>query len=178
MIQIFLHLLETEEDRQKLERLYLAYRQTMFYVAHRILKNHHESEDAVHQAFLRVIDNIHRINESACHKTRALLVVITENIAIDMYRKRKRENTVSYDALEIYLSDDVSFEDEAMDEVSAAILNLPVNDSVVLRLKYSQGFSNAQIAEILDITQDNVRQRISRAKRKLRELLQEGESHA
>lgn len=170
---IYLNLIETEEDKRKFERIYLAYKQTMFYAANRILKNHHSSEDAVHQAFLRIVDNLDKINETDRHKTRAFLVVIVEHIAIDIYRKRKRENMVSFDELEIYIADDTCLEDEVIDLVSLAILKLPVNYSTVLRLRFSQGYNNSEIAEILDITQENVRQRISRAKKKLSELLQE-----
>lgn len=173
---IYLNLIETEEAKRKFERIYLSYKQTMFYAANRILKNHHSSEDAVHQAFLRIVDNLDKINETDCHKTRAFLVVITEHIAIDIYRKRKREDMVSFDELEIYIAGNTSPEDEVIDEVSSAILKLPVNYSTVLRLKFSGGYNDAEIAEILDITEDNVRQRISRAKKKLSELLQkEGE---
>lgn len=173
---IYLNLIETEEDKRKFEHIYLTYKQTMFYAANRILKNHHSSEDAVHQAFLRIVDNLDKINEADCHKTRAFLVVIVEHIAIDIYRKRKRENMISFDELEIYIADDTCPEDEVIDLVSSAILKLPVNYSTVLRLKFSQGYNDSEIAEILDITQENVRQRISRAKKKLSDLLQkEGE---
>lgn len=169
---LYLNLIETEEDKRKFERIYLAYKQTMFYAANRVLKNHHSSEDAVHQAFLRIVDNLDKINETDCHKTQAFLVVITEHIAIDIYRKRKREDMVSFDELEIYIADDTCPENEVIDEISSAILKLPVNYSTVLRLKFSQGYSDSEIAEILDIKQENVRQRIYRAKKKLSQLLQ------
>lgn len=173
---IYLNLIETEEDKRKFERIYLAYKQTMFYAANRILKDHHLSEDAVHQAFLRIVDNLDKIRENDCHKTRAFLVVVVEHISIDIYRKRKRENMVSFDELELYIADDTSHEDEVIDKVTSAILKLPINYSTVLRLKFSQGYNDVEIAEILNITQENVRQRISRAKKKLSELLQkEGE---
>lgn len=169
---IYLSLIETEEDKRKFERIYLSYKQTMFYAANRILKNHYTSEDAVHQAFLRVVDHLDKINEKDCHKSRSFLVVITEHIAIDIYRKQKRENTLSFDELEIYISDNTSPEDNVIDEVSTAIASLPVNYSTILRLKFSQGYNDSEIAQILDITEDNVRQRISRAKKKLNQLLQ------
>lgn len=173
---IYLTIIELEEDKRKFERIYLSYKQTMFYAANLILKDHHLSEDAVHQAFLRIIDNLDKINENDCHKTRAFLVVVVEHISIDIYRKRKREDTISYDELELYIADNTCQQNEVVDEVSSAILKLPVNYSTVLRLKYSQGYNDAEISEILDITQENVRQRISRAKKKLSELLQkEGE---
>lgn len=174
---IYLALIETEEDKRKFERVYLSYKQTMFYAAKRILKNEHTAEDAVHQAFLRVINHLEKINENDCHKTRAFLVVITEHIAIDIYRKQKRENTLSFDELEIYIADNSLPEYEVLNEVSSAIEKLPLNYSTVLRLKFSQGYNNSEIAQILDITEDNVRQRISRARKSLEQLLRkEGDS--
>ena len=172
IVLIYFNLIETEEDKRKFERIYLANKQTMFYAANRILKNHHSSEDAVHQAFLRIVDNLDKIDETDCHKTRAFLVVIVEHIAIDIYRKRKRENMVSFDELEIYIANDTCPEVEVIDLVSSAILKLPVNYSTVLRLKFSQGYKDSEIAQILDITEDNVRQRISRAKKKLGQLIE------
>lgn len=41
----------------------------MFYVAHSILKDEHLAEDAVHQAFIKIIDNLDKINEITCPKT-------------------------------------------------------------------------------------------------------------
>lgn len=173
----YLAMIETEEEKRKFERIYLSYKQTMFYAANRILKNTHTAEDAVHQAFLRIINLLEKINESNCHKTRGFLVTITENIAIDIYRKQKRENTLSYDELEVYVANNTSPQDEMTDEVSSAIEKLPLNYATVLRLKFSQGYNDSEIALMLDITEDNVRQRISRAKKKLAQLLQEeGES--
>lgn len=84
---IYLNLIETEEDKRKFERIYHSYKQTMFYATNRILKNQDSAEDAVHNAFLRVINHLEKINENDCHKTRAFLVVILKNIAIDIYRK-------------------------------------------------------------------------------------------
>lgn len=170
---IYIALVEGEEDKGKFERIYLSYRQTMFYAANRILKNHHTAEDAVHQAFLRIVDNLDKINEDDCHKTRAFLVVIVEHIAIDIYRNQKRESTLSFDEFEIYIGDSSLSEHEITDDVFTAIASLPVNYSTVLRLKYSQGYENFEIAQILGITEENLRQRISRAKKKLGQLLEE-----
>lgn len=164
---IYLLLIEDEEDKRKFERIYISYKQTMFYAAKRILKNEYTAEDAVHQAFLRIINHLEKINENDCHKTRAFLVVITEHIAIDIYRKQKRENTLSFDELEIYIADDSLPEHEVPDEISSVIEKLPVNYSTILRLKFAQGYNNSEIAQILDIKEDNVRQRISRARKKL-----------
>ena len=58
---------------------------------------------------------------------------------------------------------------------NVALLKLPVDDSAVLRLKYAHGYSGAEIAAILDLTEAAVRKRISRAKKRLAKLLAEGD---
>ncbi|WP_343097458.1 RNA polymerase sigma factor, partial [Clostridioides difficile] len=88
---IYLAMLELEEDKIKFEKIYEKYRQIMFYVANKILKDDHLSEDAVHNAFLRIIKNIDKIDEVDSPRTKAFIVIIVERIAIDFYRKRKRE---------------------------------------------------------------------------------------
>jgi len=61
-----------------------------------------------------------------------------------------------------------------LNEIEEAILKLPINYSIVLRLKYSQGYTNKEISEILRISEENVRQRLVRGRNKLTESLSEG----
>lgn len=170
---IYLSFSDSHEEKLKIGRLYEAYRQIMFYAANRILTDEYASEDAVHQAFLRVIENLDKIDEENPMKTRGFLVVITEHIATDIYRKRKRESFTSLDEAEIYIADEKSSPESYSGELEQALAKIPVNYSVVLRLKFYHGYSDIEIAKILKITEENVRQRISRAKRRLAEKLEE-----
>ncbi|NLK75746.1 MAG: RNA polymerase sigma factor [Clostridiales bacterium] len=169
---IYLAMIDNEEDKSKFEQIYNTYKQTMFYAANRILKDEYMSEDAVHLAFLRIINHLDKIVDINSHKTKGFIVIIVENIAIDIYRKRKRENNISYDEVEIYLTDPKDFTISIENEVEEAIMKLPVIYSTVLRLKYSQGYNDREIAKILNITEANVRQRIVRGKKRLAEILQ------
>ena len=168
---LYLSLIDTPENKSKFEQLYRAYEQTMFYVANRILKDTYLSEDAVHQAFLRIIDNLDKIKEINCHKTKGFIVIITENIAIDIYRKRKQETCISFDEIEIYVEDTAGTAPSFENELEEAIAKLPVNYLTVFKLKYSYGYSDKEISELLHITEANVRKRIERGKKKLAELL-------
>lgn len=167
----YLALIEHEDDKRKFENLYNGYKQTMYYVAYRILKNIHTAEDAVHLAFMRVIKNIDKIDETNSHKTKGFLVIITENIALDLYRKQKRENTISYDDLEPFMQHQNSHQSSISGDLYTAMTKLPIKDATILELKYSHGYKDHEIGLILDISPDNVRKRISRAKLKLAELL-------
>lgn len=168
---LYLSMLESPEDKNKFEEIYNTYKQTMFYAANRIIRDEYLAEDIVHQAFLRIIDNLDKINEINCHKTKGFVVIIVENIAIDFYRKRKRENNISFDDLEIYLEDIRSTNDFEPNEGEEAILKLPLNYFLVFKLRFSHGYSYEEIAKLLEISEANVRQRISRGKKKLEDIL-------
>ena len=129
---LYLAMIDSDADKSKFEILYSEYKNLMYYTANRILRNSSDAEDVVHQAFLKVIEILDTISSPRCHKTRALLVTITER-----------------------------------DTLAAAIAFLPPRYRSVLLLRYDCGYSNAEIANILDTTEPNVRKLIQRAKEKL-----------
>ena len=96
-----------------------------------------------------------------------------KNVAIDIWRKQKRENSVSYDAMEPVLHGSTAKNYETRDVIVKTINGLPENYRSVLVLKYYHGYDNEEIASILKISEDNVRQRISRGKKLLAERLAE-----
>ena len=66
---IYLQMIESDEDKSKFEQLYIMYKGLMFHVAMKILKNEFDAEDAVHQAFLSLIENLKKISDVKCPKT-------------------------------------------------------------------------------------------------------------
>ena len=58
VLLFYLSMLESPEDSAKFEQIYLTYRDQMLRVASKILKgNHHDAEDAVHHAFVAIINH-------------------------------------------------------------------------------------------------------------------------
>ena len=45
MLMLYISMIDSPEEKQKFERIYLAHRQTMYYAAFRILKDVHEAEE-------------------------------------------------------------------------------------------------------------------------------------
>ena len=152
---LYLAMIDSDADKSKFEILYSEYKNLMYYTANRILHNSSDAEDVVHQAFLKVIEILDTISSPRCHKTRALLVTITEHKAIDLYREKQRRNVLPL--AEEYIGA----------APAAAIASLPPRYRSVLLLRYDCGYSNAEIANILDTTEPNVRKLIQRAKEKL-----------
>ena len=87
---IYLAAIDAPEDRDTFVALYETYRGLMYHVAHQILRNEADAEDAVHDAFVTVAEKIQIFSSLERHKTRSLLVTIVEHKAIDLYRKKQR----------------------------------------------------------------------------------------
>ena len=56
--------------------------------------------------------------------------------------------------------------------VADAMKQLKLTDAAILRLKYLQGFSNEEVAEILEISEVAVRKRLERARNRFRKILE------
>ena len=176
---VYLSMIETEDDRSRFEIIYHEYKRLMFYVANRILQNEYDSEDAVHQAFLKIAEIIEKIDDPKCPKTRSLVVTIVERKAIDQYRARKKQSRLSLD--EEYINVPVADELEdvpARLHFAKAMALLPTRYRELLLLKYDCGYSDQEIAQMLSMSKENVKKTIQRAKAKLSAIMDEMELNA
>lgn len=191
MIQLYLQLLDTEKEKADFEFLYERYRRLMHWVAKDILHDDGLAEDAVHEAFLRVIKNFHKIHEVSCPETKNFVVIIVRNVAISMRDKERKhakelattsakvsENAdLREDALHDML-ENVSYGfDETADELLrkeliTLILSLPHTEREILLMYGYLGYSTAEIAFFLDITGDAAYKRLQRARKLLADKLE------
>ena len=169
-MMIYLQIIDTAEERSKFERLYEQYKQLMFYTAFQILKQPQDAEDAVHHAFLSIAENISKISDSDCPKTRAYIVTIVERKAIDMLRAEHRHPSVPLDES----ISGVSVEYNGDSALTKAILALPATYRQCILLKFYHGYSTKEIAKIMQRSPANTSKLLQRAKAKLKELYQKG----
>lgn len=162
---------DEHEEKRMIEILYEKYRLLMLKVAYDVLQDYNLSEDAVHNAFLKLFRHVDLIEDIESDRTKRLLITISKNAAIDMLRKLKATTgrDICIDNInEFSLSYDIY---EAKNEIEMAFDWLPEIYKDIFLLKYSAGFDNKQIAEILGITQVNLRKRLSRGKVLLEKFL-------
>ncbi len=158
------------QKKEKALVIFETYKNLMFYVANNILQDEKLSEDCVQETFIKIFKNLHKINKINCHKTKSFIVIMCKRTAIDFYRENKKLDICSFDVLKHELSVDFRTS-KGEDNVIKAIQSLQYIYSEVLKLKYINEFSNKEIAEVLDISENLVRKRIERAKTKLKEKL-------
>lgn len=112
-----------------------------------------------------------KLNKIDCHETRSFIVIVTERVAIDLYRKNKKR-VHRYVSLADYESSPFfSTRDKALENVELyeTMRNLPKQYSEVLILYYVNGLTGKEIADLLEMKESAVMQRLSRARKKLRE---------
>lgn len=175
--------IQTEEDRNTIEDLYQNYHRMMLYIAKGILKDQEKAEDAVSQTFLKIIDNLQKFSFQDCNKTRGLIGILVKGICYDMLRSENRREQIPLEESDL-LGDlkDVPYEklvsEEGYRTILSEISELSEKLSSVLNLKYVYGYSDREIAELLNISQENVRVRLYRAKTALlQKLTERGLSH-
>lgn len=173
MLFIYLNLIETEESKDKFEELYLKYRKQMKIIACKILGDDKLAEDAVHNAFLKIISNLEKFSETECQKTKNLIVIIIRSVSIDMYRKRKSEFEKT-DILDVELPTETDFSSMQVEIILNEIEALPKIYSDILMLKIEYGYKDKEIAEILGTNVSTVSKRLERARKQLKQQLLKG----
>lgn len=166
---VYIQMIDGPEEKDKFECLYLKYRDLMFYIANKILQNQQDAEDAVHAAFLSIAENMEKISSPTCPKTKGYIVTITENKAIDLYRKKKRHPKALL--LEETAGLEVSY--EGSHAIAHCFARLSARDRDILMLRYRYGYTAREIAKMLNLSEANANKRIQRAKEKLEKLCKE-----
>lgn len=166
---IYLQMIESQEDKRKFEIIYESYRDELFAIANDILHNEHDAEDAVHHGFIKLAENMSKIGEPKCPKTRGYIVTIVENRAIDIYRAKQLHPMVPYSEETV----GIEVEYTGSNGLAECIAKLPSRQRSVIVLKYHHGYDLKVIAQMLGITYANALKIEYRAKEKLKALCEE-----
>lgn len=156
-----------------IDKLFKDYSQMMYNVAFGILHKETDAEDAVHEAFIRIITHLPKIMQISRNEIAFYLVIIVKNIAYDMLRESKHIASTDIDTLNISSDEDIeclTIEKLTCEEIAAELRKLPENDYEILYMYIILQFRPNEIADMLNITPDTVRQRIYRAKQKLKRI--------
>lgn len=159
--------------------IYKLYYKAMFNTALRIVKDSFEAEDVMQEAFLSAFSKLDSFKGEVPFG--AWLKKIVINKSLTQIKKNSRFEEVKLETLEYKITDGISeesIENEASDytslkvkEIVSKINELKENYRIALSLSLIEGYDNEEIAEIMNITNENCRTTISRAKNKLRSLL-------
>ena len=169
MLVYYLQMLDTPEEKIRFEQIYLKYRGLMYHVADGILHDRQDAEDAVHNAFLRIIRRFSKFQNTPAKDLAPQIVVIARNEAISLQRKRKDADP---------LEDWEGFAETA-EEVSDyhalvdTFTRLPQTYRAAMEMKLLLGYSDGEIAAKLGLSKNAVGVRINRGRQLLRSIIEQ-----
>ena len=169
---LFIATIADDEVRSKLETIYNRHSKAMFNHAYVILKNTSDAEDAVQEAFIRLYKNVNKIKDANSIETRRFAIIISRNCAIDLYRKKKRLKEAEFNEEEL-LASTLDFDIEVKNQLTKSILTLQPRYRDALLLRYVHGLDYADLARCMNISYDNARKLLQRAKDKLETICKE-----
>jgi RNA polymerase sigma-70 factor (ECF subfamily) len=130
------------------------------------------AQDITQEVFMRYWQSLRK--GEALQNERAFLYTIARHLVIDWYRKKKDSSldVLTEAGIDFAGDNSKSITDQAeVQEVLAVIQKLEEGDREVLLLRFVEGFSPKEIAEVLEESANVVSVRIHRALKKVQELI-------
>ncbi|GAB3330788.1 RNA polymerase sigma-70 factor [Larkinella ripae] len=157
-------------DQNAFAELYKYYRTPALKFCITLLKDEEEAENMIHEVFIKIWDRRSQINPAL--NFTSYLFTCLRNMAFDYLKKMEKNNQLK----QVYLEKMVAARDEEQDdkEVKFQLLYTAVNllsekRKQILYLNIEEGKSYQEIAEMLMISKNTVKNQLVKAKQFLRE---------
>jgi len=156
-------------DPEALASLYRTHGAVLYRLAYRLTGTPQDAEDVVHDVFVGLPEALGRYEERGSFAS--WLKQVTARVALMRLRARARRREVGLEAM---LPTAAPPLDSASVALRAAVDALPDPLRAVLVLKEIEGYSHAEVGELLGISVGASRVRLNRAMRRLRKTLEDG----
>ena len=173
----YLELLDTPEKKAAFQTLYEMYVQKMYQIAFRITGNEVSAEDMVHETFLSLTKHMDKLDNVQSRRTWNYILTALKHHCFDLLEKQKRvapycdEDDVRVPGESGPEAELIGQEQKALIADLVCRLSYPYKE--VLYLQYYNEMKVKEIAALLQIRPDYVRQVARRAKEQLRKKMTE-----
>jgi len=160
-------------DISAFEQIVLRHERRVLTLAWRLLGSMEDAEDAAQEVFLRAFRFLHRFDSR--RRFEPWLIRMTVNVCRDIGRKKQQYPTVAFDFERLRAGGDPHSElssEEQRQSLYAALAELPEKEKSAVVLRDIEGFSTAEVAEILGSSEATVRSQISTERIKIRKAIQ------
>lgn len=149
-------------DDNELCRYIKLYHQTVYRAAVSLVHNTAEADDIVQETFVKLFNSNKSFNSD--EHCKAWLIRTAINLSKDLLRSFRYIRTEE-------LSETIPAESRDERELAEALAELPSKYRLVIHLHYFEGYSSAEIAEILGISTTAVTTRLARARERLKSFM-------
>ena len=161
-------------DKEAFTTIMLSLEKDLYKIAKTRLKNDDDIYDAIQETIIEAFKSIKKLKNTEAFKTWIIRILI--NKTNDIFRRKKHkkeillENIKNTEILNSYEEKDI---DNLLD-FNFMRKQLKYEDSVIINLYYLEGFSDKEIGNILKLKENTVKTKRTRAKQKIREILDIG----
>lgn len=171
-------------DMRAFDNIVERYQYMVFGIAFRLVKNKEEAEDISQETFLRCYQYLDKYDQG--RPFAPWICRIASNLALSRLRQQRVRQLLPWDHVsrtvasnngDCALTDpERSLENvEKKQEIASCLKKLKPLDQLVVILRYYEDLNYEEIAYILKTTRNNVEVRLSRARRKLRQIIAESQ---
>ena len=157
------------QPNQLFETLYNRYVNKVYKRCLYMTKDSEKAQDFTHDIFIKAFDKLDDFQERSNFST--WLNRIAFNYCSDQLRIAKRLNTTPLDENhELSDSREAGLQEETLQLFQQALASLTLKEQTLLRLKYEQGMTVEEIAQIYRLKTSAVKMRLKRSREKLQQL--------
>lgn len=150
-------------------RIARKYMDTVYRVALGYLRSPDAADDITQEVFLRLLRSDTPFESDEHIRNWLIRVTINECKRDLSSRWRKVEPLDAY-------ADKLTFSSEENSEIFQTVMRLPRKYRMVIHLHYYEGYSTAEIAQILKLKQSTVCTQLERGRKRLKDMLLEAEN--
>jgi len=152
------------------------YKDLVFTLSLKMLKNREEAEEVAQDTFIKVFKSLSKFKGDSKFST--WIYKVTYNSCLDRLKKNKKEQLKV--AIDEYTEHQVKTIDNALENmveeerqqaIKACLELLPPEDSFLLTLYYFEEQSLDEIAKVVGLTANNVKVKLFRSRKKLTSIL-------
>ncbi len=144
----------------------------LFRFAKRMLDHTEEAEDMVQEVFIKLWNRRDKLDEY--RSVEALAMITIKNLCLDKIKARRYpvENMENHRQFLESMPDEIKADhSDLIHGIHQAMKLLPEQQQIILHLRDIEGYEYEEIAEIVDMNENAIRVALSRARKKIRELL-------
>lgn len=184
-VPILMLAMMSDSDREFLQELYFQHRNVIYHVARKHFADKPEElEEAVSTVLERMCRYVKKLRAVQSNKMQAYIVLMVENVCRNRLRKiiREREQgTIPFDDSNLRNADNTSvdpyetlFDYADAKTLLASFRGLSQRDQDLIWMRHVERLDYTEIADELHMNVGAVRTALSRAKKRLEEIAQEG----
>ncbi len=164
-------------DTNSFGELVDRYQNLVFTIAIRILKNREEAEEVSQDSFIKAFESLKSYRGEAKFST--WLYRIVYHKSLDRIKKNKRQQTfeiieeITDDSLDhIENGLEAMLSEERSEIINQCIGQLAEDEAAIISLYYFEEQSVKEISQVTNLTEDNIKVKLFRSRKKLFSLLQ------